>query len=452
MRARLVEKVTREQREKWGAGVIGVADAAPPAGVAQVVIWDTEASGFGVVIGKNTRTFVVNYRASGTLRRQKIGIHGQARADGVLWNVSTARLRARELLGQVAGGADPGAGARTYRDELTLRHALRLYLERMRAKENSARSISTLESEVEDHLEDWLARPLAAISRTDCRVRHTEITTQRGPYIANRVMRHVRAIYNAALKEQDLPTNPTIAVLWNKEHRRQEPIIWDKLPAWRTAVDAIVNGVRRDFNLLVIFTGLRRVDAATIRWEHLDLDRRTLRRPSPKGGKARAFTLPLSTVCLEILVRRRVENRFEFPDGDGGWVFPSTSTKDKACADCAALGVGAHVAGGISHLVEPKEYRKDKAAPSAVVSPHRLRDTYTTALAEIPNVSPYVIDVLTNHRPPRGSVTAGYINISDEHLADCQERVSIFLLGKMNPSPTPSDERRSAHLAVVGAA
>ena len=65
----------------------------------------------------------------------------------------------------------------------------------------------------------------------------------------------------------------------------------------------------------------------------------------------------------------------------------------------------------------------------------------TSALVEVGAISPFVIDVLTNHRPPRGSVTAGYIDLSIGHLAECQERVTQFLLAKLQPPPPDPKER-----------
>jgi integrase len=145
-----------------------------------------------------------------------------------------------------------------------------------------------------------------------------------------------------------------------------------------------------------------------------------LHRPNPKGGKERAFTIPLSSECVRILQRRKIENRVSFASGDGGWVFPTRALKDKSCALCTALGQGGHVAGSVVHLIEGKQQQLDKKTgerKQIVPSPHRLRDTYTSALVEVGGISPFVIDVLTNHRPPRGSVTAGYVDLSIDHAA-----------------------------------
>lgn len=442
----------------------------------QLVLWDAEIPGFAAVIGKKRTTFVLEYRALDpetrlkVKRRQVIGRRGELREDGHPWSVTLARQRARELLGQVAGGGDPSAAMRNRTGGPTLSDAFNLHESRMRADQATASSIVTFTRERDKYLADWMQRPLRTIERTHCRELHEKLSKDNGPYLANRVMRHVRAAWNTALKEHDLPANPTIAVHWNKEHRRQEPIAWAKLPAWFETVvtlePIIVDGmrvgarpgVRGDYQMFVLLTGLRKMDAATVRWEHIDLDARTLRRPSPKGGKERAFTIPLSSECVRILARRQLENRVAFKEGDAGWVFPTRAIKSKPCALCAALGKPAHEGGAPVHLVEGKQQRFDKEMGKStriLPSPHRLRDTYTSALVEVGGVSPFVIDVLTNHRPPRGSVTAGCIDLSIEHLTECQERVTQFLLAKLHPPPDDKAKKPSKtqpqerHLRVV---
>lgn len=426
-----------------------------PAGRPQLVVWDQELPGFGVVVGKNTITFVANYWANGVKRRQVIGRRGAIREDGNPWTVTLARLRGREILGKVAGGGDPSSELRNRTSGPTLGDAFDLHVARMKADEASPSSLATITRERDKYLAHWIDRPLRTVERADCRELHQQMTKQHGPYLANRVMRHVRAAWNTALKEHDLPANPTIAVHWNNEHRRQEPIPWAGLPAWYVTVSTLrptiesgkrvgaEPGVRGDYYLFMLLTGLRRMDAATVRWEHIDEDEAVLIRPNPKGGNA--FRIPLSSECLKLLARRKRDNRNVFPDGDAGWVFPTRSIKPKQCTLCAALSMPAHDKGTVVHLIEGKQQRLNPETGEAeriLPSPHRLRDTYTSALVEVGGISPFVIDVLTNHRPPRGSVTAGYIDLSVEHLAECQERVTRFLVTKMQP-PTDRPSKRT---------
>jgi len=434
-----------------------------PEGLQQLVVWDSEMPGLGIVVGKKRRTFVVEGRVDGTKRRKTVGVFGQPRVDGIPWTVKLARIAAKGLLADMSRGVDPTSERRERREGPTLRDAIELHLSKMQRDGSRPRSIEVVRHETNKHLNAWLDGPLVLLSRTDVRERHEALTEGSGLYLANRVMRHLRAAWNTLAKEQELPVCPTIAVHWNKEHRRQEPIPWAELPGWFAKVSILEPilkngkrtgsrpGVRGDYHLLTLLTGLRKMDAATVRWEHLDLDEGTLRRPNPKGGKARAFTIPISSECIKLFARRRRENREVFPEGDGGWVFPTRAIKDKACYLCAELGIAEkHVPGEPVHLIEGKEQHVNKEtgkAENVIPTPHRLRDTYTTALVEVGGISPFVIDVLTNHRPPRGSVTAGYVDLSTEHLTECQERVSRFLMERIRGKPTPQRKRR--HLAVV---
>ena len=369
-------------------------DAMQP-GKPQYLRWDGELPGFGVLVGARAKTYVLQRRG----RRITIGRHGP-------WTLDQARKRARELIVEIDKGNDPVADKKLREARgITLCAALEEHLARLAAKGGAERTAKQMRSEVALHLGDWARRPLSEITKQACRDRHRRLTEGSGPYLANRVLRHVRAVYNSALKVHDLPAlNPTVGVEWNKQHRRQEPISWADLPAWAERV-AKLQPVRRDFQTVVLFTGLRSQDAATMRWEHVDLDAGTVHRPRPKGGVDRAFTVPVAGRVLDVLQNRRSENIVLFGD-DGGWVFPARSRKT----------------GKVSHLVE------GRAAPHqvGVPTPHRLRDTFATAAREA-GVGFLELKVLLNHATPSGDVTAGYIKPSVEHLRTCTERIAAFL-------------------------
>lgn len=60
----------------------------------------------------------------------------------------------------------------------------------------------------------------------------------------------------------------------------------------------------RDYLLLLLFTGLRREEAARLRWTDVDLKARTLTVPDSKNGSP--HTIPLAPCVADLLARRRV--------------------------------------------------------------------------------------------------------------------------------------------------
>lgn len=309
-------------------------------------------------------------------------------------------------------------------EQLTLERAIEMHLRAMRAKRCTARSMETLREETARHLADWLGRPLGSLSRDECAVRHEQLSEHSGPYVANRVMQQLRAVYNtAARRNADLPTpGPVIAVTFNRVRRRREPIPWDELRAWRSRVDGLRNPIRRDLQLFLLFTGLRSLDARTVRFEHVDLERGALHRPRPKGGEGRAFTVPVARCVLELIERRREGNPALLGD-DGGWLFPARNRE-----------------GRVTHVVEAKQQRTQAGRKVRYLpSPHRLRDTFASAAHEA-GVHPLDLKVLMNHSlPGSGDVTMGYIRPSIEHLRGAVEAVAGFLGERMGSPGVASD-------------
>jgi integrase len=320
------------------------------------------------------------------------------------WTLEEARKEARRRL-VAADRGDPVAP--------TVRAAIERYVVAMRAKGCSPRSIEDVRVDAARELP--LDRRLDELTPDEAVSLHQRLT-RRGPYLANRVLRSLRAVYNLAARRVSLPPNPVRAVVFNRERRRREPLLWSPDPGkpgrmtlaeWKASVDAVPNRVRADLFLFVLFTGLRSTDARAVRWEEVDLGRATMRRPSPKGGADRAFAVPLSGAALEVLRRRRAENT-----GDEGWAFPAVDNR-----------------GRVVPIVNPKE--PDPLAPGRLLpSPHRLRDTFVSAAYEA-GVPEHAIKALANHRLPGGDVTLGYYEPSVEHLRAAAERVAAFLLERM---------------------
>lgn len=375
----------------------------------QKLYFDTQLPGFALLVGRTTKTFVVQKSVDGRTKRITIG-------QCPPWDEKKARLKANQLLMGLQDGIVPPkreAG-------VTLGEALELHVRNMRKKECSPRSLVSLELARKNHLAKWLNRPLKEITPDDCAKLHDRLTEDSGPYSANRVLAILRAAYNSARKRnRDLPENPVFGVTFNKVKRRREPISLEKLPDWYEKVQAISNPIVRDLHLFILFTGLRRDDAKTVRWEHIDFEAGTIHRPKPKGGEDRAFIVPLPAHLLSLLRHRRDENEILYPGSP--WAFPSP---------------GHQGTGEVVHVRDPRR----EGLPSA----HRLRDTFASAAHEA-GVSLWDIKVLMNHTlPANGDVTLGYIRPSMPHLRECVEKIASFLLSKIKEATAASTPQESS--------
>lgn len=400
-------------------------------GAPRVAYWDAELRGFGVVVGPRGKVFVARRWVGGRKVKVTIGQAGYPREDGHPWTVMLARRRAAELLGQMAAGRDPSAPERARRGGPTLGDGLKLHVANMRKKGRSPRSIGTIEAEVPKYLADWLERPMTEMKGADLHALHDRLSAEGKTFLANRILAHVSAIWNALDRVHELKgRNPARAVVRNPYEPNRERIADEDLPAWLAKLEAL-SPIRRDLQVFVMFTGMRSDAARHARWADVDWKRKALQVPKPKGGEARAFTLPLSKTVLEVLRRRERENAVEMGPygGDAGWCFPSLSRSKPL---------------RVQPIAEAKERRVDKKTGERVLylrGPHVLRRTYLSVAADA-GVSELDRHALANHAFGRKNVNATYISQAFDHLAECQAKIEAALWKRLKPSANAKAARR----------
>jgi site-specific recombinase XerD len=382
---------------------------------------DTELKGFFVVVGKRKRTFTVQ----GDLRRdgKRASSIRVSIGDTSEMSTRTARATAKEYLAQISQGKHPKAAkdnqpAHTAEQvptkllaETTLREAWQRYLEaHLVRKGRSEKTIGGYRDHVERIFMDWLDTPLRELGMDPARVakKHDEITKTNGPYMANGSMRTLRAIYNHARKTNRSlpPDNPADAVDWNHEERRDTGMGTSDLKGWFTELAALDNPVRREFHLFTLLSGSRPTALQEVKPSHIDFRRRTLHISKPKGGKKRAFDIPLSREMILCLVRAIRFGRKMYPTQAQDWVFPADSEP--------------------GHVSETKEDRDTLSKWG-----NDLRQTFRT-IATGAGVSEFDAKLLMNHAVP--GVNAGYITrhkLLEDHLRSQQQAVSSAMFAAL---------------------
>ena len=353
--------------------------------------FDTGLKGFGVRVGKESKTFFARKEINGKAARLTIGKMGA-------WTPDTARDEAKSLLRQMDQGVDPREEKkRSTEQAVTLKAVFEDYLAHRTLKPTTLRNYRNYR---DHYLKPWLDRPLLEITRADALTLHRQITVDHGGPSANVAMVLFGGIWNYAHAHMDRPPISPTTILaatkaWNPMKRKTDRLAPSQFPRFAEAILFLRHPLRDAFTL-VLHTGLRSEEAAGLLWENVDLKERIFTVRDTKNGSD--LTLPMSGPISEMLERRQAlqdGSRFVFKgQGRGGNV--------------ALLSVTLRSIGFEGLTV------------------HGLRRTFRS-LCESLAVPPATIKCLMNHSL-QSDITDSYLEVPVEQLRPWVEKIGTEIL------------------------
>ena len=159
------------------------------------------------------------------------------------------------------------------------------------------------EREVTKFLSHRFKAKAAQISKQEVQRLHEQICNENGLYQANRLLERMRAIYNKAIEWGWTGTNPTNGIKKFKEKSRDRFIQPNELPRFFDSLNQELNETVKDYVYLSIFTGARKSNVLTMKWEEIDFDRNTWRIPETKNGES--HIVPLIDQAIDIIKKRQ---------------------------------------------------------------------------------------------------------------------------------------------------
>lgn len=352
---------------------------------------------------------------------------------------------------------------------ITLEKSLEEYVNKGKLK---PRTIKTYQDLFRLYLADWMDRPAADITRDMVKDRHRDIATgkrqrqtltkeidavkgrkdkpklkavappdpKRKEAAADNCMRTLRAVLNYAFEDEEGGTQYTNPVnilssrkkkAWFKVDRRRTLIKNSDLPAWFKAVDGLDNSLMRDYLLFILFTGLRRQEAATLKWKQVDFKEGCFTVVDTKNKDP--HTLPLSDFLHKMLTDRKEGLKNELAEAKAALMSAGNLPlkQQQSIHGRVALAESRLASqyvfpgeGKTGYIVEPKRAIDAVTASTGIsFSCHDLRRTFAT-LAESLDLSSYTVKALLNHKQQTGDVTGDYIILNVDRLREPMQRVT----------------------------
>lgn len=411
-------------------------------------VWDAAVPGFGARRQRSEAVaYVLLYRtADGTSRRFTIGRHGA-------WTPDTAREEARRLLGEVSKGSDPSATKQAKRKAATVSELCDQYLSDIeagrllvgRGRTKKASTIVTDRSRINAHIKPILgAKKVPAVTRENVEAFMQQVaegtTKARKPTgkkgglsnirggrgASSRTVGLLGAIFTYAVDKRMRPDNPVQGVKRHADGRRERRLTDAEYAALGAGLAAAALPRPRKtprkigaaepagmwpaalaVTRFLALTGWRSGEALTLRWGHVDLERRTARLPDTKTGES---VRPLSHAACDVL---RTLPR----GGADALAFPANRGK----------GTMAGFPAMFARITKAGELPAD-------VTPHVLRHSFASQAGDL-EYSEMTIAALLGHKGQ--SITRKYVHTADAVLLAAADKVAGRIAELMGEKAVP---------------
>lgn len=253
------------------------------------------------------------------------------------------------------------------------------------------------------YLKSWQDKKINLIKKQDIESLHAQIGNQHGKYAANRSFSLLHTLFNKAIDWGWEGTNPCIGVKKFKEKSRERFLHGDELPRFFEALNNELNSTLKDFFYICLLTGARRGNVLSMKWDDINLERKTWTIPDTKNGESQTIALPDEAV--EILCKRTIIAKKE-------WVFPSPSSAS-------------------GHIEEPKSAWK-RILKNANISNLRIHDLRRTlgSWQAATGANSYIIGKSLGHKTQAATAIYARLNLDPVRESVNKATEAMFAAGK----------------------
>ncbi|MCC8372049.1 MAG: tyrosine-type recombinase/integrase [Rickettsia endosymbiont of Pseudomimeciton antennatum] len=322
--------------------------------------------------------------------------------------VVEARNKASELKSQIARGINPLEKLSIANNpiddkltKLTVEEFFYKYIEEHSKHKN--RGWETDIAKMNLYGRDYYKIKISTITTNDIQKTFNDISTNRGIYSANNFLKLFSAMFNRGIKWQMLEKNPAKDIEKNPEQVRERYIVTtEEMSKFIKTVIAASTKIIADFILMLLFTGARKSNVLSMKWQDINFENETWTIPATSAKNKKTQSVHLVTSALSILTRRKKES-----NSDAIWVFPSDQSK-----------------GG--HITSPDNIWQKicKLANIKDLRIHDLRRTHGSWMRKV-GADREIIGVALGHKDRRS--TGVYDIIAKEQVKEFQNKAVVPL-------------------------